>query len=258
MDTSNQKCGDKQEESEVVAVSKKAQKRLLKQKRYQVKKAQKKEFAKEQKLKEAERKKKEWLEKLDACKNEEERTLLIESRKALRKERMEQRASHKDMKLQRLNNAKQKGLKIVLDLDFSPLMNASQISSLSQQIMYCYAVNGRCTTPAHLWLTGCLGETHNQLQRLPGFDKWVIEKESRSYIESFQDQKENLVYLTADSETTVDELDHTKVYIIGGLVDRNRFKGITQNKAKEQGIQTAKLPIGNFLKMSSSQVAPFS
>ncbi|GAA0167438.1 RNA methyltransferase [Lithospermum erythrorhizon] len=120
--------------------------------------------------------------------------------------------------------------------------------------MYCYAVNGRCTTPAHLWLTGCLGETHNQLQRLPGFDKWVIEKESRSYIESFQDQKENLVYLTADSETTVDELDHTKVYIIGGLVDRNRFKGITQNKAKEQGIQTAKLPIGNFLKMSSSQV----
>ncbi|GAA0183209.1 hypothetical protein LIER_42356 [Lithospermum erythrorhizon] len=133
MDTSNQKCGDKQEESEVVAVSKNAQKRLLKQKRYQVKKAQKKEFAKEQKLKEAERKKKEWLEKLDACKNEEERTLLIESRKALRKERMDQRASQKDMKLQRLNNAKQKGLKIVLDLDFSPLMNASQISSLSQQ-----------------------------------------------------------------------------------------------------------------------------
>jgi tRNA (guanine9-N1)-methyltransferase len=69
-----------------------------------------------------------------------------------------------------------------------------------------------------------------------------------------QDQKENLVYLTADSETVLDELDLKKIYIIGGLVDRNRWKGITMKKASEQGIQTAKLPIGSYLKMSSSQV----
>lgn len=120
--------------------------------------------------------------------------------------------------------------------------------------MYCYAVNGRCTNPGHLWLTGCEGEMGSQLQRLPGFDKWIIEKESRSYIEALQDQKENLVYLTADSETVLDELDLKKIYIVGGLVDRNRWKGITMKKAEEQGIQTAKLPIGNYLKMSSSQV----
>jgi tRNA (guanine9-N1)-methyltransferase len=52
----------------------------------------------------------------------------------------------------------------------------------------------------------------------------------------------------------LDELDLKKIYIIGGLVDRNRWKGITMKKASEQGIQTAKLPIGSYLKMSSSQV----
>ncbi|CBI23531.3 unnamed protein product, partial [Vitis vinifera] len=94
----------------------------------------------------------------------------------------------------------------------------------------------------------------SQLQRLPGFDKWIIEKENQSYIEALQDEKHNLVYLTADSETILDELDPKKIYIVGGLVDRNRWKGITMKKAQEQGIQTAKLPIGNYLKMSSSQV----
>ena len=121
--------------------------------------------------------------------------------------------------------------------------------------MYCYAVNGRCTSPGHLWLTGCRGGMENQLQRLQGFDKWIIEKESQSYIDALQDQKENLVYLTADSETVLDELDLKKIYIIGRLVDRNRWKGITMKKANEQGIQTAKLPTGSYLKMSSSEQA---
>lgn len=120
--------------------------------------------------------------------------------------------------------------------------------------MYCYAVNGRSATPAHLWLTGCSGEMGTQVQRIPGFDKWIIEKEAKSYLEAFADCKENLVYLTADAETVLDDLDMSKIFIIGGLVDRNRWKGITQKKAVDQGIQSAKLPIGNYLKMSSSQV----
>lgn len=123
------------------------------------------------------------------------------------------------------------------------------------QIMYCYAVNGRSASPAHLWLTGCSGEMATHLQRIPGYDKWIIEKAAKPYLEAFEDHKENLVYLTADAETVLDDLDMSKIYIIGGLVDRNRWKGITLKKAAEQGIQSAKLPIGNYLKMSSSQVS---
>ncbi|GAV65018.1 tRNA_m1G_MT domain-containing protein [Cephalotus follicularis] len=115
------------------------------------------------------------------------------------------------------------------------------------QIMYCYVVNGRCNSPAHVWLTGCNGEMGTQLERLPGFDKWIIEKESQSYIEALQHHKENLIYLTADSKIVLYELHLKKIYIVGGLVDRNRWKGITMRKVEEQGIQTAKLPIGSYL-----------
>lgn len=94
----------------------------------------------------------------------------------------------------------------------------------------------------------------SQLQRLTEFDKWIIEKEDLSYMEALLDQNENLVYLTTDAKILLEELDLKKVYIVGGLMDCNRWKGITIKKANKQGIQIAKLPIGTYLKMSSSQV----
>ncbi|KAG2684517.1 hypothetical protein I3760_10G080800 [Carya illinoinensis] len=234
-------------------LSKSAQKKLLKQQRFEAKKAEKKALTKQQKRQDSERKRKEWEETL-ASVPEEERSKLIESRRSLRKERMEKRSEERGRKIERLTGARDCGQKIVIDLDFAHLMTPSEIHSLVQQIMYCYAVNGRCSSPCHLWLTGCEGEMGSQLKRLPGFDKWIIEKENGSYMEALEDQKENLVYLTADAETVLEELDPKKIYIVGGLVDRNRWKGITMKKAKKQGIQTAKLPIGSYLKMSSSQV----
>lgn len=124
--------------------------------------------------------------------------------------------------------------------------------------MYCYAVNGRCSSPCHLCLTGCTGEIETQLQRIPGFEKWLIRNESKPYADVFHDQKDSLVYLTADSDNVLEELNPNKIYIIGGLVDRNRWKGITMKKAKENGIETAKLPISDYLKMSTSMVRSLS
>ncbi|KAM7270809.1 hypothetical protein ACFE04_030023 [Oxalis oulophora] len=235
-------------------LSKNAQKKLLKLQRYEAKKVEKKAMVKEQKRKEGERKRKEWEEKLAKASDDGERERIIEERKSLRKERMDQKSEEKEKKIERLSKAKENGQKVVIDLQFAHLMMSNEIHSLVQQIMYCYAMNSRCSEPAHLYLTGCNGEMETQLNRLPGFDKWMIEKENRSYIEALSDQKENLVYLTADSENVLDELDPKSIYIIGGLVDRNRWKGITMKKAEEQGIKTAKLPIGQYLKMCSSQV----
>ncbi|GAB2221191.1 hypothetical protein Drorol1_Dr00012361 [Drosera rotundifolia] len=234
-------------------LSKRAQKKLIKQQKCEAKKAEKKAVAKEQKRLDKERKRKEWDEKLSTL-SEEEKSKVIEERKGVRKERMEKRSEERDRKIERLTKAKENGQNIIIDLEFSHLMTVTELSSLVQQIMYCYAVNSRCASPCHLWLTGCNGDMETQLDKLPGSDKWIMEKKSESYIEALQTLKDSLVYLTADAEKVLDDLDPKKMYIIGGLVDRNRWKGITMKKAMEQGIEAARLPIGNYLKMSSSQV----
>ena len=59
----------------------------------------------------------------------------------------------------------------------------------------------------------------------------------QSYLEHFTVQgvpKDKLVYLTADSDNELGELDPAAVYIIGGIVDRNRHKQLCYNKAVEE------------------------
>ena len=55
-------------------------------------------------------------------------------------------------------------------------------------------------------------------------------------------EKDKLIYLTGDSTEDIEEFDEkyllifwsiSCIYIIGGLVDHNRLKNITLNKAKE-------------------------
>lgn len=63
-----------------------------------------------------------------------------------------------------------------------------------------------------------------------------------------------LVYLSSDSENTLERLSPYTSYIIGGIVDKNRHKGLCYKRACERGIPTAKLPIGQYLSMTSRSV----
>ncbi|KIY02970.1 uncharacterized protein Z520_01435 [Fonsecaea multimorphosa CBS 102226] len=66
--------------------------------------------------------------------------------------------------------------------------------------------------------------------------------------------KGEVIYLTSDSPDTLTTLSPYSTYIIGGLVDKNRHKGICYKTAAARGIKTAKLPIGEYLEMTSRKV----
>jgi tRNA (guanine9-N1)-methyltransferase len=85
-------------------------------------------------------------------------------------------------------------------------------------------------------------------------------------LKELQDQAE-VIYLTSDSPCTLSELKPYHAYIIGGIVDKNRHKGICYKTALDANgkpetramlngkeVKTAKLPIGDYMSMLSRQV----
>ncbi|ODA75995.1 hypothetical protein RJ55_08277 [Drechmeria coniospora] len=64
----------------------------------------------------------------------------------------------------------------------------------------------------------------------------------------------DVVYLTSESPYTLQRLEPHTCYVVGGLVDKNREKGLCYRRACERGIRTARLPIGQFMVMQSRQV----
>ena len=75
-----------------------------------------------------------------------------------------------------------------------------------------------------------------------------------SEVEKVKNINENIIYLTGDSSNEIVDLDKDKIYIIGGLVDRNKLKYITLNKANELNISHAKLPIRDFVNLKTSKI----
>lgn len=83
--------------------------------------------------------------------------------------------------------------------------------------------------------------------------------------------RENLVYLTADSSEELLELNEGQTYIIGGICDHNRYKVSVQkplyirsnwrtiqnlclNKAIDSQIRHAHLPIGRYVSLATRKV----
>ncbi|XP_063446695.1 tRNA methyltransferase 10 homolog A-like [Mytilus trossulus] len=72
------------------------------------------------------------------------------------------------------------------------------------------------------------------------------------YHEEFD--KDTIVYLSGDSPNVLEDLSDDHVYIIGGLVDHNQYKGMCHQLAVEQGMSHAQLPIGQYIEMKSRKV----
>ncbi|BFZ59268.1 tRNA (guanine(9)-N(1))-methyltransferase [Saitoella coloradoensis] len=205
------------------AISKRAQKRAIKLERIKEQQKQKKQQKKEEKAR---------------------KRTLIESGELVEEPPAKKAKTPKPFIQQEPSN-----VGIIIDCSFDDKMTDKEVVSLCSQLTRCYSDNRKAKHPVRLSMTSVdkrLGDRMHTVFRDQHKNWKDVKVTSEPYELPPQEQRANgnLVYLTADSETTITELDENKSYIIGGIVDRNRYKSLCFDKAKGQGIPTAKLPIG--------------
>lgn len=135
--------------------------------------------------------------------------------------------------------------RVVIDIDgFEGLMTVQEKSSMVSQLSYSYAANKSAPIPVKLHITGQSPFVLERLAKMGSehWKEWNAELDPRPVQEVFPD-KSQLVYLSADSEHEITELDPHKVYVIGGIVDRNRHKGLCHKRAQELGLATGRFSL---------------
>ncbi len=230
-------------------LSKGARKRLAKAEQWQREKELKKRRAKEQKAK-AREEKLAAIEALQAGWTQEEKDRDKSERMERARAYREERAKVKQARHERLVKAKEEDTwRVVVDYDFEEQMTQTEIKSITQQTNFTFGANGQAKTPVHLVLCSVKGGIREAFERqLRVYESWAgVTVSSESYLEVHKEKKDRLVYLTADSDVEIDRLRPEDIYVIGGIVDRNRHKGICLERAKAQGIRTARLPIAKHL-----------
>lgn len=145
-------------------------------------------------------------------------------------------------------------ISIAVDLSFDDLMVEKDLSSCASQLMRIYTANRRSTVPIPIHFTSLKegSPMYQQMTKIGGFHSWDIKIHEKSYLELFD--KEKIVYLTSESDNVLDVLEEGVCYIIGGLVDHNKKKGLTHGLATKEGIRTAKLPLTENLIIKTRQV----
>lgn len=178
---------------------------------------------------------------------------------------------------------------IMIDCDFDNLMRDHERISLASQITRSYSDNKNSDYRAHLAICSFNGKLRERFDSILSHYKgwrgvrwldesfceatkrakqWMIDGQNGGHLDGvfakyadlddaakdkLKDEGE-VVYLSSEGDEDLTELKPYSTYIIGGLVDKNREKGLCYKRATSKGIRTARLPIGEFLEMASRKV----
>jgi tRNA (guanine9-N1)-methyltransferase len=201
----------------------------------------------------------------------------------------EEQSTPAEVKQRHIQRPVQLPVTIILDCDFDNLMRDNERVSLASQITRCYSDNKNGKFRAHLTISsfgghlrerfdGLLNGVYKSWKGMRFMDEdfvetaekakeWMTETNGKPFkgafakyadlepaqIEKLKQQGE-VVYLSSESDETLEELKPFSTYIVGGLVDKNREKGVCHKRATSRGVRTAKLPIGKYLNMASRKV----
>lgn len=195
------------------------------------------------------RKREQWLANLPA-KRAKEREKCKQKRQAARANN-EILPSRKKLKECTMASSSCK-VRVCIDLDFDDLMNPRDLGKCVKQMMRCYTLNRRTENPMQLYFTSFNGKSEQEMSKNNGYINWDVHFDKRTYTDVFS--KDDIVYLSSESDNIITNLDDSKVYIIGGLVDHNAYKGLCHRLAEEKKVAHAQLPISEFLDLKSRKV----
>ncbi|XP_056268212.1 tRNA methyltransferase 10 homolog C [Pseudoliparis swirei] len=142
------------------------------------------------------------------------------------------------------------GQPLVLDMSYESNMTRRELDNAVNQLLEVEGWNRRATEPYHLHFCNLQTDSayRSELVKRYGAEAWerlLVTSTDQQHVDRFP--RERLVYLTADSPNVLRTYDHSKVYIIGALVDRSNQSGLSLANAKRLNLATARLPLDEFL-----------
>lgn len=178
---------------------------------------------------------------------------------------------------------------VIFDCNFDDMMFENELKSLGLQLTRCYSDNRKAPYRFHVGISSFGGKLKERFDGILAkqYTSWKgvhfcegdfveVSEKAKGWMKGekggtiagalqssdMAEEKDGepaegegeVIYLSAESDVMLERLEANCTYIIGGLVDKNRHKGICYRRATERGIKTAKLPIGEFLEMKSRQV----
>ncbi|KAI0562059.1 tRNA (Guanine-1)-methyltransferase [Gracilaria domingensis] len=222
-------------------LSKKARKKIARERRLQERKEVRKAKRRELKVKEKIRKRQEREEALKHFTADQREELLRERVEHMRAGRAAERAKKAHVRDILVNESK---YNVCIDLGWNSQMFEKERKSLARQLAYSYSTLRKCAeegrTPLRLSIVGIDKDIKPILSfAAQGWESWPLQLCEKS-LELVHDRR-RLVYLTHDAEDVLETLNTSDIYVIGGLVDRNRLKGATRLKAESLSIRSARL-----------------
>ena len=144
---------------------------------------------------------------------------------------------------------------ICFDLDYNNCMDIREKKSLAHQLSLCYCLNKHNKNKISFYLTGDIQELKNELNKINA-DKWYIHSMEKPFylIDELIKLKKEFIYLSPDAEENLEDVSDDKIYIIGGLVDRQviknrsmiRYSNIKNGDDNEIKIVAKKLPLQKY------------
>jgi tRNA (guanine9-N1)-methyltransferase len=149
----------------------------------------------------------------------------------------ERKTNHKDV------------ISVCVDCSFNGKMTPGEIVSMGQQLANCYSQNSKSENPLYLSFTSLQPPLTDIVNRVNGTENWSIDRTDQHFTTHFSDlyATKDIYYLTADSPYELPTLQPGSLYVIGGIVDRNRYKSLCLSEAKKYNLKTARLPISYYL-----------